>query len=118
MQTTERKSHTGLLASHFDTGQMRDSRRDDLILEEVAEVAGIAEKDMAAVFAGAARTNSLYSVVAGQLGTRIQRDSPTDTPLDCTAGGQRSPQRYKHCCWSCWSCYMRGDCSLAAGATE
>jgi hypothetical protein len=114
MQTTEWKNHTGLLASRFDTGQMRDSRRDDLILEEGVEVAGT-EKNTAVVFAGAASTNSPYLVVDGQLGTRIQRDPPTDTPLDCTAGGQRSHQRYKHCCWNC---HMRGGCSLAAGVTE
>jgi hypothetical protein len=100
---TEWKSHTGLLASQFDTGRMRGFRRDDLVLEGEGEVAGMAEMDMSAVFAETVRTNSLYSAVVGQLGNRIQRDSPTDTLLDCTADGKRSHQRYKH--WR-WSCYM------------
>jgi hypothetical protein len=115
MQMTGWESHTGLLASQFDTRRMRDFRRDDLVLEEGGEVAGIAEKNMLAMSAEAVRTNSLYSAVVGQLGTRIQRGLPTDMLLDCTAGGQRSHQRCKHCCWGC---YMRGDCSLAAVATE
>lgn len=104
-----------MLASQSDTGRMRDFRRDDLVLEVEGEAAGIAEKNMPASFAEAVHTDWLYSAVVGQLGTRIQRDLPTDTPLDCTVGEQRSHQRCKHCCWSC---YMRGDCSLAAVVTE
>lgn len=115
MQRTEWESQTGLLESQSDTGRMRDFRKDDRALEEEVEVAGIVEKNMAAMFAEAVRTNSLYSAVVGQLGTRIQRGLSTDTLLDCTAGGRRSHQRCMHCCWSC---YMLWDCSLAAVATE